>query len=91
MLTVYRHDEYIIITLLTGGPQPVKDLHTSQPTSQTLNVTFTPQFNGGLNQSFTIQYKLASDPDEDEYYTQYAQCEYYIQYAQGALHTVCSG
>ena len=65
----------ILISRVVGGPGPVHDLHTSAQTSQTVNVSFIPGFNGGLNQSFSIQYKLAAEPDEDQYYVLYADGE----------------
>ena len=58
--------------LLVGGPGAVITLETLEQTSKTVNLSFIPGFSGGMEQTFNIEYKLASDPDEDAYYKEYA-------------------
>ena len=56
-----------------GAPKALEALSTSHATSQTVTLTFTPGFDGGLPQTFTVMYKLAEEePDEEQFYTQYS-------------------
>ena len=55
--------------MLKGPPKSPSNVRPSDETSQTVNITFMPEFNGGSVQTFRVEYKLEEDPDQDEYYT----------------------